>query len=403
MASCIVIDYVLLAPEVAHEFTCLGLSVHRIKPPDLTVAVFKRLCVEVKPLFLFSINFSPELALLASHEGLQYISWTIDPLPVSRLQLFPGSDSGLCRIFVHDRELIKSFEQLGIARSHITYLPLATSERRQAVRDPGVLQNHRCDISFVGQSLIAEKMSACGSVAQLLRNYPDKFGNRDVVGALEELNNFCKQLAVQDADAVGSFPVTRDSLIEVLPAWFARGLDSGIDQLARAHNLDWLAGWVAHESRRYRIEKILEHASRCGWRVKVYGDEGWRSIAGDAYCEFAEHYETLNAIYSASRVNLDLPRTYQRTVVTLRVFDVLACGGFLLTEFSEALSELCEPGQHLEYYHSTPHLIKRIEDALALPEDRLEAIATKGRAHVLSQHTLKQRVRQLVEGIVSSS
>jgi spore maturation protein CgeB len=296
---------------------------------------------------------------------------------------------------------MEPFEQLGISRLQIKYLPLATSERRHPVSDPGALQRHRCDVSFVGESLIGEKMSACGSVAGLLRQYPHNFQHREVADVLDELNQLFKEVVARAVDRVGDIPVTREKLVGVLPHWFVQGLASGISEYDRLLCLDWLAGWVAHEFRRFRIEQILEHASQRGWKVKIYGDEGWRSIAGVAYCDYAEHYDTLNCIYSASRVNIDIPRTYQRTIVTMRVFDVLACGGFMITEFNNALAELCVPGEHLECYYSTSDLIQKLESALSLSDERLRAVAEKGRAHIVSQHTLKNRVPQLVAGVVS--
>ena len=51
-------------------------------------------------------------------------------------------------------------------------------------------------------------------------------------------------------------------------------------------------------------------------------------------------FETINHVYSNGGIHLVINRLYQNDMITLRVFEVLACGGFILAEYSEALEEL---------------------------------------------------------------
>ena len=127
----------------------------------------------------------------------------------------------------------------------------------------------------------------------------------------------------------------------------------------------------------------------------VWGDEGWRATEahGVRYRGLAGHRVELNRIYSCAHVQLDVGRVYQADIVTMRVFDVLACGGFLLAERSDELGELFELGVELETWSELPELEEKLAHYLARP-DEARRIAARGRAAVLERHTVRERVRR---------
>ena len=112
----------------------------------------------------------------------------------------------------------------------------------------------------------------------------------------------------------------------------------------------------------------------------------------------AGHFVELNKIYSAARINLDVGRLYQMDIVTMRVFDVLACGGFLLAERSEALLELFAPGNDLDVFTGPEELLDKVRFYLAHPE-QAAAIATQGRRTVEAKHTIRQRVARMLAAV----
>ena len=75
---------------------------------------------------------------------------------------------------------------------------------------------------------------------------------------------------------------------------------------------------------------------------------------------------------------------YQDDIVTMRVFDVLACGGFVLAERSSALAELFEIGAEVDCYASADELEAKVAHYLAHP-DSARAIARRGREAVCAQ------------------
>ena len=80
--------------------------------------------------------------------------------------------------------------------------------------------------------------------------------------------------------------------------------------------------------------------------IHVWGDAGWRSVSkhGVRFRGSAGHREELNKIYNAARIHVDIGRIYQLDIVTMRVFDVISCGGFVIAERNKALLQLFREG-----------------------------------------------------------
>jgi len=72
--------------------------------------------------------------------------------------------------------------------------------------------------------------------------------------------------------------------------------------------------------------------------------------------------------------------------VPLRVFDVLACGGFLLTDARAGLPELFKPGKDLAVYTSLAELCAKARYYLDHPDER-DAVRKHGRIRVLRDYT----------------
>jgi spore maturation protein CgeB len=127
--------------------------------------------------------------------------------------------------------------------------------------------------------------------------------------------------------------------------------------------------------------------------IHVWGDPGWKATQGRGvvYRGYAGHNEQLTGIYRRGRVHVDVNRLYQMDIVPMRVFDILACGGFLIAEQSPALGELLELGVEVESWSSIPELIDKVRYFRAHPE-QAETIALAGLRAVQERHSIQGRV-----------
>jgi hypothetical protein len=186
----------------------------------------------------------------------------------------------------------------------------------------------------------------------------------------------------------------RDPTRYVVPALLERACPGWrVAALARqqADPGQWL-GELAAAEKRLNVVAALGPLG-----IRVWGDEGWNlcAKAGVGVAGPAGHGAELNAIYAGSRINLDVNRIYQADIATMRVFDILACGGFALVEHSEALAELFEIGVELATWRTLDDLVAQCRHYLAHPGEA-RRIAEAGRARVLRDHTVAQRLSTML-------
>lgn len=112
--------------------------------------------------------------------------------------------------------------------------------------------------------------------------------------------------------------------------------------------------------------------------------------------------EEIVKIYNAGRVNLNLHSSrYHEGVnpegdfVNPRTFEIAACGGFQLVDRREELDALFIPDKEIALFEDLAGLKEKIAYYLAHPGER-ERIALAGRHRVLQEHTLEQRMLELL-------
>ena len=108
-------------------------------------------------------------------------------------------------------------------------------------------------------------------------------------------------------------------------------------------------------------------------------------------------------IYSASRIVLathyrDPGGRYAVHQASPRVFEVMACGAFLVTDRQRDTFSLFQDGRHLVGFDDADDLRRKIRHYLDRPRER-RAIAERGRAEVLARHTYVHRLTELVAAI----
>jgi len=159
--------------------------------------------------------------------------------------------------------------------------------------------------------------------------------------------------------------------------------------------------WLVRQISSSEIRKVfLETAMPFG--LTIFGDALWRDrnlVGGltSAYAGTSLHYDSETPeLYAASSINLSICHTQLIHAASLRAYDVLACGGFLLTEYRPAIEEQFEIGKDLDVFRTPQELAQKITFYLENEELRRE-IAAHGRATVLANHTYRNRIAQMIE------
>jgi spore maturation protein CgeB len=85
--------------------------------------------------------------------------------------------------------------------------------------------------------------------------------------------------------------------------------------------------------------------------------------------------------------------------IPLRVFDVLGCGGFLITNYQHEIAECFENGRELVIYEDIPDLIVKVNYYLTHENERLR-IARNGYEKVKSEYTFEKRMKSILSDIL---
>ncbi len=147
----------------------------------------------------------------------------------------------------------------------------------------------------------------------------------------------------------------------------------------------WAILTGAHIAMLQRVE-MAKRLARLG--LAVWGGAEWKLVdaPGLDYRGPADWESELPAILNATGISLNISKLPFPGTVGARVFEVLACGGFLLSNRYPGIEALFEDGRELVYYDDFDDLERKIRHYRDRPEER-RAIGARGRAAILARHT----------------
>ena len=83
------------------------------------------------------------------------------------------------------------------------------------------------------------------------------------------------------------------------------------------------------------------------------------------------------------------------TGIPLRAFDIMGCGGFMITNFQEDFLQHFEPDEEVVFYSSYDELLEKVDYYLNHDEER-KRIARNAQQKVEAEHTYLQRAQTML-------
>ena len=340
-----------------------------------------------RPSLLVTINYVEGLAEFARANGLELLCWEVDPaigpprqLSKQAQEMRTARSDAPVRITTYRAANVQAFQDAGFRDVRLRPLAADVELRRPLELSADERERWGAPVAFVGSSLVG--------MAEPYRKKAQRFFAMAIGGDDSQAKAAAAvERVLADQRAARGRDVLAESIRREIPE-MAESL------LARGVDLRVLLGESAGSEKRLRTV-----ASLAEFGVSVWGDEGWRQLAeqGVTWRGYAGHRRDLTRIYNACDVHVDIGRLYQNDIVPMRVFDVLACGGFLIAERNEALGEAFRLGEEIESWSSIEELRYKVDWYLKHPEER-RRIAEKGRRAVLERHTIDQRLVEMLEG-----
>ncbi|MEC7984345.1 MAG: glycosyltransferase [Myxococcota bacterium] len=347
-------------------YTIYTWEVERLSHDEVVYAA-----MQSRPVAIVSINYRYGLSEVAASCGVPLYVWEIDP---SMDKVRPVSFSvEKTYIYTWNRENIAKFQHAGFA--NVKHLPLATNPERckTIVLSDEDRSRYGSTLAFVGASLRRQAIHYQSSFLDTYRKFCGKDGTQKLQCILNEQAKDYSQYRIPEL------------ILEYFPGLSVAFQGAHIDLAALVSEV------AAHHKRLHRVRLLADRG------LRVWGDFGWRQ-AESQYRGQADHIKEVVRIYNGALINIDINRIYQPNIVTMRVFDVLASGGFLLAEHSSDLETLFAVDEEIVSYRTEAELIQKVDHYLSHPEER-EAIAARGQAKVLRDHTIQSRVRWMLEQI----
>ena len=318
---------------------------------------------------VYSFDYFPSISEVCRKYDIPYVSWVFD---CPHYPLFsPSIHNEVNRIFVFDRDLYRKLKDRGVQTVH--HCPLAVNAKR---------------LSEVCQSLDGEnggEIEYLHDVCFLGSLYDNEFNFYDQwTGIPAEIKEYLEQV-IQSQEKVFGYDLFSDE--RVLSG-------SDIERISDFINIE--------DTGRYRID--YSDVIRDIFRKKVTVNERRNILT-----EMGKHFDTvvytnpdaalipnvdnlgivsytdkMPEIFHRSRINLNISLRCITSGVSLRVMDVLAAGGFLLTTYTSEIAEYFQDGVDLAIARTPEEMIDKAEYYLT-HEDQRKKIARNGQKKVFEK------------------
>jgi len=278
-----------------------------------------------RPYFcVFSFNYFPIIAVACKACKVPYLSWTYDSPFIQLYSPTLGYDTNFA--FVFDRGTCVDLEKKGYSTYYMPMAaPLDCYQNLLKKKEAG--KKYAGDISFVG-SLYNEPFGNLYRYMEELQPYERGFvealvaAQKNVYGC-----NFLEHVLEQNPNVV-------QRIQESCPI-YAKG--DGIESTEWTMANYFLARKVTSLE---RIEIVQLLGEKFG--VNLYsGCE--LPVTGVQNRGKVDYYNEAPYVYANSKINLNISLRSIQTGIPLRAFDIMGCGGFLLTNFQEDYLEYFEP------------------------------------------------------------
>ncbi len=331
--------------------------------------------------FVFSINYYPAISEVCKHFGIPYLCWVVD-CPV--LELYSGTiKNDTNRIFLFDKMMYEEFHAEN--PSCIFYLPLAvdTNHSNLACLSAGRsdIEKFTSDISFVG-SLYKEKSPLD---ALKLSDFNEGYINAIIDAQLRfyGVNLIREALTPERAAAIRS----------EIPDFYQFPADARRDDVAILS--DWYIGMKAAVVERKRLLNLLSERLFGQFTVDLYTGSDSSDLPKVHNKGRVQTLTEMPIVFRNSKINLNITIRPIRSGLSLRIWDILGAGGFLLTNFQTELEDYFKMGEDLETFSSEEELIDKAVYYLEHDASRAQ-IAQNGYQKVRKYHSFDQRVGDML-------
>lgn len=329
--------------------------------------------------FVFTVNFFPIISDVCNIFKIPYLCWSVDS-PV--MELFSKSIQHSCnRIFLFDRAQFE--EIMPFNPQNVFHLPLAVNiNDKQAViqnASSSDIERFSSSVSFVG-SLYTEKCPydrlssppdyLSGYLNGLMEAQLKVYGYYFIEDLLPDsiIESFKSHMENFYTYPLDTFLTDRKTLAQLY-------IGNKITSLERMRTMDFLSNY---------------------FNIDLYTGSNTSSLPLVHNKGLAKSLTEMPVIFHESKINLNTTSKAIRSGLPLRIFDILGCGGFVLTNYQTELTDLFALNEELVAYSS----LEEAKDLIAYyleHENLRKEIAANGYENAKNNHTYPIRLTQMLQ------
>lgn len=322
---------------------------------------------------VITVNYFPIISNECQRRNIRYVSWCCDS-PISTMyneSVFNEVNT----IFTFDKWNQIEFEDKG---APVYYLPLcADTERVDRIIEErkALKEKFSHDVVFIGS------MYNKNLYDEVYDNFTDYEKGYFDAALKMQVQVYGDYLLDEVLDAKMMTDINRHFIL-------AKS-DKSFQDLSLTFSTTVLSYKIAQLERQQVLAKLAEK-----FNVDIYTDDDKYEYARVNKHGTVDYWDEAPVIYRNSKINLNLTLRSIRTGIPLRVWDILAAGGFCLTNYQPELLMYFENGKDLVIFESINDLEKKIAYYLSHEEER-KAIAENGYRKVKELHQYQNRFDEM--------
>lgn len=312
---------------------------------------------------VISYNYFKLLAIACKMCSTPYISWTQDSPMLSLFDASVYFDTNY--FFCFDSEQCEGLMRRGV--NNVYYYPLLV--------DTDELYGVAIDLSDKEKKVYNADVSFVGSL----------YSERNMLSGIEGLPDYVKGYLKGFEEIQLQVPDVRFSKMKIagnVVDWLKENLvfkgtnESQIDYLELIDNL------IDREVTVIERRRMLESMRDVDFKLYTMSDTSEFPYINN--CGVVNYYSQMPKVFALSKVNLNISLRSIRAGIPLRVLDVLACGGFLLTNYQLDMQMYFEEGKNIVTFNNLLEMKEKAEYYLSHENER-KKIALEGRK-IVKEH-----------------
>ncbi len=332
---------------------------------------------------VFSYDYFPLLSMICNTNHIPYVSWIYDCPMNTLLSGTLGNENNY--IFCFDAWYTEKLVKLGA--KHIYHFPLGVEEntfakiQERESSDPKLRERYGCQVSFVGNLYNGERN-------RLRRAELSEHTKGYVEGLI------CAQMLIY------GYNLLSDSLNQQIVEEITAKCELKLGERYREDSWQMAADAIGMEVTAREREHILRALSDRHSFTLYSSYPVAEGVRGKHLEEkgYADYETEMPMIFHNSKINLNITSRTIQSGIPKRVLDILACGGFCLTNYQPEIGEYFEDGVDLVMYSGMADLAAKVEYYLSHEEERL-AIAENGNRKARDAFSLEKRVAQMWDAV----